>query len=304
MGYKFIDNATDPFVQNHDGDSLLQEGIATWSEGNNTDGLQAIRANDPNTFDSNDRVSMKLLSNDLNLFFNLDRTIYVSKKGVAGGMAHTGGVPKIQHFDTITGAITDELQSWKPLIPNIGTQNFWSSDANSQTVGIQILVGPGSYIHEDIDFFGHASGAIAGNLTGAGHRRFHIHGYGNPVYIGSAADEAPGLNLDYSLVDYVVTSYKPLLLENIIFAKWNTPTGSGLSIPITFKNVCARFSWNPIYFDLENCNKFNGTICFNDAKAVFTGTKFWTLYRETAGKAGVGTYKQGSELQYVGESTE
>ncbi len=70
--------------------------------------LKSIRAllkyNDEVIAENYNRVFSALLSNDLNLLFNLDRTIYVSKKGVTDGMKRTAeaylgtGVSNINHF--------------------------------------------------------------------------------------------------------------------------------------------------------------------------------------------------------------
>ncbi len=287
MGYKIIDDNTAPFIQDHNGDTLLQNGLATWSEGNDsTEGIKATKAGDPNTFYTDNRIFMRLLSNDLNLMFNLDRTIYVSKKGINNGMVQdSSGNAKILHFNSITNALNASVDEGicPKFITNNNNINLWSNNDLIEYTGLNILVGPGTYTETNLFT------TICGSGSGI-KPILHICGYGNDTHI---------TNLDWN-VTADNSNRKLLLLENIVFDSINN---GKLNAPITFKNVYVDKNWSTDYFELTNCNKFNGEISFKDAKAVFTGTKYWTLYRNTSGKQGVGTYFENKEKQYIGEST-
>jgi len=287
MGYKFIEDSTKPFVADHNGAAQIDDGLLTWSEGSTaTDGIRAAIGGEPNTFYTNDRTAMRLLSNDLNLLFNLDRTIYVSGKGTEFGMAKdTSGISKIQHFDTISHALYDTAAFLPIMTQGSNTVDLWSSNVALKTLGLQIMIGPGNFA-EDSGLFS----KLSLDTDGSSFRKLHIKGYGNDTHITTS--------LDWDCVmDYSVR--KPLLLENIVIDNLSAPLVNGLDIPVSFKHVYVIEEWNPDFFNLTNCKKFNGEITFNNAKAVFTGTNFWTLYKDT----GVGTYKQKSEKQYVGTST-
>jgi len=154
MSFKIIDRTTDrrtfsdSFIKNH-----LKLGLQTWSEGADTTGINTLLRKDPVFADMDNRSYAALLSNDLNLMFNLDRTVFVSKKGVATGMSRneSSGLCLIKHFASILEAVQYLHGLTDATAPRIETYdgtkiNLWSSNDPITIAPATIVVGPGTYI--------------------------------------------------------------------------------------------------------------------------------------------------------------
>ena len=274
MSFKFVDKTSNNTDFN---DTELKDclglGVKTWSEGgSSTEGIKGIVHNDAVIAENDNRALSSLLSNDLNLMFNLDRTVYVSKKGVVGGMKRLEtaltSTPAIKHFHTITEAVDYLLaltDATAPVIEvtsgvtTLKTQNLWSSN-NKPTLsnsGCTIIVGPGSYTGETV--FASMSGI---DLLS----KIHIIGMGE-VFINT-------INWGYSGGS---TAQFGLTFENIEFG---VVTGV-LDIDTRFWNCIIRQSFARSLFSTA-LSKFKGDLYFLDnARVNFSGTNSMTVQTAT-----------------------
>ena len=295
-GYKIVEDTSKDFIANHAGADNFNSGIMTWSEGQGaTNGIKATVANDPVVRYIDDRVFSRLLSNDLNLLFNLDRTVYVSKKGVEDGMARDendpSSVARIQHFDSISKAVQFFIDLNDDTAPRYESTSFWSNserdgDETTTPTAVTIIVGPGTYESES-DLF-----TKLGVLSQ--YNRVHILGYGNAC-IGN----------QISWTASTGGSAKPnpqILLENLDFADINA--GSRLNLSVNFKNVFIKRFFN-LELLMNTYNYYAGELRFLDACIKFSGLNSMIVQTDTGLGFWTGTKGENirTEKSYFGETT-
>jgi len=287
-GYKIVEDTSKDFIANHAGADNFNSGIMTWSEGQDADnGIKATVANDPVVRYIDDRVSSRLLSNDLNLLFNLDRTVYVSKKGTADGMTRdedgSSSIAKIQHFNTVSNALIFLMGLNNDTAPAYNGTNFWSSNTNS--AGFCIMVGPGTYSEAPL-----ATSTTFFQKLIAVSEKFPIHilGYGNNTVLSGLGS--------WSCDSNETTDRFRILFENLELS--GLQVTNHLNVSTNFKNIHINLGFRTDMF-LSDYTKYLGDVRFNNALVKFSGRNSMTVQTDT----GFGFWSNGLEKSYFGETT-